>query len=70
MTLAADNAHAGARQLRSGAVDQEKVRTDSGLAFGGFTESGTRRQGRGEGIVSFLETKTVIHEDVPTGHAP
>jgi len=60
-----DRARAVARQLRSGTVGHNAFRTDFGIAFGGFKQSGLGREGGTEGLLPFLETKTVILEDVP-----
>ncbi len=54
-----------ARQLRSGTVGHNAFRTDFGIAFGGFKQSGIGREGGTEGLHPFLETKTVILEDRP-----
>jgi aldehyde dehydrogenase (NAD+) len=59
----ADHAFNVARQLRSGTVGHNKFRTDFGIAFGGFKQSGIGREGGLEGIVPFLETKTIILEE-------
>jgi acyl-CoA reductase-like NAD-dependent aldehyde dehydrogenase len=58
-----------ARQLRSGTVGHNAFRTDFGIAFGGFKQSGIGREGGKEGLLPFLETKTVILEDVPQGYS-
>ena len=54
-----------ARQLRSGTVGHNAFRTDFGIAFGGFKQSGIGREGGTEGLLPFLETKTVILEGRP-----
>lgn len=54
-----------AGQLRSGTVGHNAMRTDFGIAFGGFKQSGIGREGGREGLLPYLETKTVILEDVP-----
>ncbi|MFZ0251133.1 MAG: aldehyde dehydrogenase [Acidimicrobiales bacterium] len=54
-----------ARQLRSGTVGHNAFRTDFGIAFGGFKQSGIGREGGIEGLQPFLETKTVILEGRP-----
>ena len=60
-----DRARAVARQLRSGPVGHNAFRTDFGIAFGGFKQSGLGREGGTEGLLPFLETKTVILEGPP-----
>ena len=61
-----DRAYAVARQLRSGTVGHNAFRTDFSIAFGGFKQSGIGREGGTEGLLPFLETKTVILEDTPS----
>jgi aldehyde dehydrogenase (NAD+) len=55
-----DRAYAVARQLRSGTVGRNSWRTDFGIAFGGFKQSGIGREGGHEGLHPFLEVKTII----------
>jgi aldehyde dehydrogenase (NAD+) len=57
-----------ARQLRSGTVGHNAFRTDFGIAFGGFKQSGIGREGGIEGLLPFLETKTVILEGRPDAY--
>src|SRR5580700_10322182 len=57
-----------ARQLRSGTVGHNAFRTDFGIAFGGFKQSGIGREGGTEGLHPFLETKTVILEGRPAAY--
>ena len=54
-----------ASQLRSGTVGHNAFRTDFGIAFGGFKQSGIGREGGTEGLLPFLETKTVILKGRP-----
>ena len=63
-----DRAREVAGQLRSGTVGHNAFRTDFGVAFGGFKQSGIGREGGTEGLYPFLETKTVILEGRPTAH--
>jgi aldehyde dehydrogenase (NAD+) len=65
-----DRARDVARQLRAGTVGQNSFRTDFGIAFGGFKQSGIGREGGREGLLHFLETKTVILDEPPTGYRP
>jgi aldehyde dehydrogenase (NAD+) len=62
-----DKARSVAGQLRSGTVGHNAFRTDFGMAFGGFKQSGIGREGGTEGLLPFLETKTVILNGEPTG---
>ncbi len=62
-----DRAYAAARRLRSGTVGQNVMRTDFSIAFGGFKQSGMGREGGVEGLLPYLEAKTVILDGMPTG---
>jgi aldehyde dehydrogenase (NAD+) len=61
-----DRARDVARQLRSGTVGHNAFRADFGIAFGGFKQSGIGREGGREGLLPFLETKTLILEGPPS----
>ncbi len=62
----ADRAYSVARQLRSGTVGHNSFRSDFGIAFGGFKQSGIGREGGKEGLMPFLEAKTVILDAKPS----
>ena len=64
-TRDAERAYQLARELRSGTVGQNAVRADASIAFGGFKQSGIGREGGIEGLLSFLETKTIILDGKP-----
>src|SRR5579862_1408789 len=57
-----------ASRLRSGTVGHNAMRTDFGVSFGGFKQSGIGREGVHEGLPHFLETKFVILEGQPEGY--
>jgi acyl-CoA reductase-like NAD-dependent aldehyde dehydrogenase len=61
-----DRAREVAARLRSGTVGHNAFRTDFGMAFGGFKQSGIGREGGIEGLLPFLETKSVILNAEPT----
>ena len=61
----ADRAYDVARQLRSGMVGHNVFRADLSIAFGGFKQSGIGREGGTEGLMPYLESKTVILEELP-----
>jgi acyl-CoA reductase-like NAD-dependent aldehyde dehydrogenase len=61
-----DRARAVAARLRSGTVGHNAFRSDFGIAFGGFKQSGIGREGGREGLLNYLESKTVILEGTPT----
>ena len=54
-----------ARQLRSGTVGHNSFRTDFGIAFGGFKQSGIGREGGRDGLLPYLEAKTIILDEEP-----
>ncbi|TCK25770.1 aldehyde dehydrogenase [Pseudonocardia endophytica] len=60
-----DRARAVAAELRSGTVGHNAFRSDMGIAFGGFKQSGIGREGGREGLLPYLETKTVILDGPP-----
>ena len=60
-----DRAYAVARQLRSGTVGHNGQRMDFTIAFGGFKLSGVGREGGIEGLLPYLETKTVLLQGKP-----
>jgi betaine-aldehyde dehydrogenase len=55
-----ERAFSVARQLRSGTVGWNSWRTDFGIAFGGFKQSGIGREGGREALHPFMEVKTII----------
>jgi acyl-CoA reductase-like NAD-dependent aldehyde dehydrogenase len=63
-----DRAREVARQLRAGTVGHNAFRTDFTMAFGGFKQSGLGREGGREGLLPFLETKSVILDGRPKGY--
>ena len=66
----AEHAFRTARRLRTGTVGHNSFRSDMGIAFGGFKQSGLGREGGREGLLPYLETKTIIlDEDIETPQA-
>jgi acyl-CoA reductase-like NAD-dependent aldehyde dehydrogenase len=63
-----DRARWVAGRLRSGTVGHNNVRSDFGMAFGGFKQSGVGREGGIEGLLGYLETKAVILEGTPSNY--
>ena len=68
-TADADRAYEVARRLRSGTVGHNAMRTDLGMTFGGFKQSGVGREGLHGGLEAYLETKSVILEGRPRHQA-
>jgi aldehyde dehydrogenase (NAD+) len=60
-----DRARAVAGQLRSGTVGHNAMRGDFGIGFGGFKQSGIGREGARQGLLPYLESKTVILDGPP-----
>lgn len=61
-----DRAYAVGRKIRAGTVGHNAFKTDFTIAFGGFKQSGLGREGGSEGILPFLESKTMIFERMPS----
>ncbi len=61
----ADRALAVARRLRSGTVGHNGFRNDITIGFGGFKQSGIGREGGTEGLLAYLEPKTIILDSEP-----
>lgn len=55
-----EKAYTVARQIRTGTVSQNGMLADFDIAFGGFKESGIGREGGAEGLLPYLESKTVL----------
>lgn len=56
-----------ARSVRTGNMAQNGMRFDLDLPFGGFKQSGIGREGGEDGLLSYLETKTILLEQSPPG---
>lgn len=65
----ADRALQVARQIRSGTVGHNAWRSDFGMGCGGFKQSGIGREGGVEGLLPYLETKSIILDAVPSSFA-
>ena len=66
LTRDADAAYRIARRIRTGAIGQNGLRLDFGLPYGGFKQSGLGREGGIEGLMAYLETKTILLDEAPT----
>lgn len=58
-----------ARQMRTGGISQNHPYPSSSIAFGGFKQSGLGREGGREGLLAYLETKTLLlssGDQIPT----
>ena len=61
-----DRAYAVARRIRTGTMSHNGLKLDFSIAFGGFKQSGVGREGGVEGLMPYLETKTVLLADRPS----
>jgi aldehyde dehydrogenase (NAD+) len=65
-TASAARAREVGGRLRSGTVGHNNLRIDStGMAFGGYKQSGIGREGGTEGLLPYLEVKTMILDEKP-----
>jgi acyl-CoA reductase-like NAD-dependent aldehyde dehydrogenase len=64
-----ERASAVAARLRTGTVGHNGYHIDFGISFGGFKQSGLGREGGREGLLSYLETKTVLLAEPPAKYA-
>ncbi len=65
LTNDADKAYAMGRRIRTGGFGQNGLRMDFGLPFGGFKQSGVGREGGIEGLLGYLELKTMLLDAMP-----
>jgi acyl-CoA reductase-like NAD-dependent aldehyde dehydrogenase len=65
LTHDADAAWRVARRIRTGNVGQNGMRSDFSLPFGGYKQSGIGREGGAQGLMHYLETKTILLDDAP-----
>jgi acyl-CoA reductase-like NAD-dependent aldehyde dehydrogenase len=65
LTHDVDAAYRIARRIRTGGVGQNGLRMDFGLPYGGFKQSGLGREGGVEGLMGYLEIKTILLDGVP-----
>ncbi|WP_416979619.1 aldehyde dehydrogenase [Streptomyces sp. T028] len=66
-TADASRARRVAGRLRSGTVGHNNLRVDSSIGFGGFKQSGIGREGGRQGLLSYLESKTILLDEAPVG---
>lgn len=60
-----ERAYEVARRMRTGTVGVNAFKFDFGISFGGFKRSGIGREGGRDGVLPFLEAKTILLEEMP-----
>ncbi len=60
-----EKAYRISRRVRTGGFGQNGLRMDFGLPFGGFKQSGIGREGGLEGLMAYLEQKTILLDGQP-----
>jgi acyl-CoA reductase-like NAD-dependent aldehyde dehydrogenase len=54
-----------ARRMRTGNIGQNGMRNDFSYPFGGYKQSGIGREGGVQGLMHYLETKTIFIDGEP-----
>jgi len=65
LTNDVDEAWRVSRRIRTGNVGQNGMRSDFSLPFGGYKQSGIGREGGAQGLMAYLETKTILIDGEP-----
>ena len=65
LTHDAEAAYRIARQIRAGGVGQNGMRLEFLLPYGGFKQSGIGREGGLDGLMAYLEPKTILLDAMP-----
>jgi acyl-CoA reductase-like NAD-dependent aldehyde dehydrogenase len=65
-----DRAYAVSRRIRTGMMGQNALRTDFAMGFGGMKQSGMGREGGVEGLLPYLEMKTILMDERPSHLGP
>lgn len=60
-----ERAYRIARRVRTGGFGQNGLRMDFALPFGGFKQSGIGREGGREGLMAYVELKTILLDGQP-----
>ena len=60
-----EKAYEVGRRIRSGTVGHNSFKTDFTVGFGGFKQSGIGREGGVDGLLPYLESKTMIFDEMP-----
>ncbi len=65
LTHDVDAAYAISRRIRTGTMNQNGIKLELGVPFGGYKQSGIGREGGPDGLMAYLETKTILLDGVP-----
>jgi acyl-CoA reductase-like NAD-dependent aldehyde dehydrogenase len=65
LTHDVDAAYRISRAVRTGVIGQNGLKIDFSLPFGGFKQSGVGREGGLDGLMPYLETKTIFLDGEP-----
>jgi acyl-CoA reductase-like NAD-dependent aldehyde dehydrogenase len=68
-TADVERARAVAAEIRAGTVGHNGFKSDSNIGFGGFKQSGIGREGGSQGLLPFLESKTVLLDEPTARYA-
>jgi acyl-CoA reductase-like NAD-dependent aldehyde dehydrogenase len=52
--------------MRTGMIGQNGMRTQHGMPFGGFKQSGVGREGGAEGLLPYIESKSILLDAMPS----
>jgi aldehyde dehydrogenase (NAD+) len=66
LTRDVDAAYKVGRQVRTGSFGQNGMKNDFCLPCGGYKQSGIGREGGREGLATYLETKTLLLDGMPS----
>jgi len=61
-----DKAYDVSRRVRTGTMGDNGAKADFSVAFGGYKQSGYGREGGSEGLLPYLEVKTLLFSKAPT----
>lgn len=65
MTHDVDAAYDIALRVRTGTMNQNGIKLELGVPFGGYKQSGIGREGGPDGLMAYLETKTILLDGLP-----
>lgn len=69
LTHDVDAAYDIGRRVRTGTMNQNGIKLELGVPFGGYKQSGIGREGGPDGLMAYLETKTILLDGLPRAAA-